>query len=160
MAEDAASAKFTERAMEATAQFEEDLAERAPSITRQEALREDAYWQRNFWQERYYDPSFEYEDYAPAFCVGYVGCAQYGGEFADAQRCLGANWERIRGDSRLHLDEALPAMRAAWQRMVRARRQPRLTVIEGGRARPTPHRSGVQPGRLAVVGAAAAAAPQ
>lgn len=144
--------------MEATATpFEEDLAERAPVVSRQEALREEAYWQRNFWQERHYDPGFEYEDYAPAYCVGYVGFAQYDGEFADAKRCLRANWERIKGDSRLHPDQALPAIQAAWQRMARLRRQPRLTVIEGGRSRPAGHQSNHHLGHLAVVNSAAAA---
>lgn len=144
--------------MDATpTQFEENLADQAPPLTRQEAQREDAYWQRNYWQERYYDAGFEYEDYAPAYCVGYVGCAQYGGEFADAERCLRANWERVRGDSRLPFDDALSAMRAAWQRMTRLRRLPRLTVIEGGRARPA-HRPSLHLGQLAVVSAAAAAA--
>jgi hypothetical protein len=143
--------------MEATAtQYEEDVARDAATISRLEAEREDAYWRRNFWQERYYDSAFDYEDYAPAYCVGYVGCAQYGGEFADAERSLWANWERIRGDSRLPLDQALPAMRAAWQRLARLRKQPRLTVIEGGRARPAARRPGLSLGHLAVVSAAAA----
>lgn len=78
---------------------------------------EDAYWQRNFWQQRFYRLEYDYEDYAPAFCVGYVGCVQYGGSFADAERSLCANWERIRSDSRLGLEQAMPAIRAAWERM-------------------------------------------
>lgn len=146
--------------MEATAlQFEEDLPEQAPAISRQEAQREDAYWHRTYWQERYYRVELEYEDYAPAYCVGYVGCAQYGGEFGDAERCLSANWERIKGDSRLALDDALPAMLAAWQRIARLRRQPRLTLIEGGQARPAAQRPTLQFGHLAIVSPAAATAP-
>ncbi len=78
---------------------------------------EDVYWERTFQRERYYCPKFEYEDYAPAYCVGYVGCAQYGGEYADAESSLYANWERIKGDSRLSLNDARSAMRAAWDRM-------------------------------------------
>lgn len=106
-------------------QFEETgIADRATTLSRAQAQREDAFWQRNFWQERYYQDDFEYEDYAPAYCVGYAGCAQYGGEFSDAQRCLLANWERIKGDSRLSSEQALPAIRAAWDRLVRLRRRP------------------------------------
>ncbi|HWI82019.1 hypothetical protein [Ramlibacter sp.] len=110
--------------MQATAQhFEAAPADRPTAISRREAEQEDAYWSRTFWQERYFDPSFDYEDYAPAYCVGYAGCAQYGGAFADAQRCLCANWERIKGDSRLSLDQALPAIRAAWERTARLRQR-------------------------------------
>ncbi len=75
---------------------------------------EDAYWSRHYWRERYYRPDCEYEDYAPAYCAGYVGWGQYGGSYDDAEKSLCANWERIKGDSRLSLDEARLAMRAAW----------------------------------------------
>lgn len=91
---------------------------------------EDAYWSRHYWRERYYRPDCEYEDYAPAYCAGYVGWAQYGGSYDDAEKSLCANWERIRGDTRLSLEEARLAMRAAWDhagsaasRAVRWRRQ-------------------------------------
>jgi hypothetical protein len=91
--------------------------ERAGQVSALDAKREDAYWKRMFWQERYYNPALDYEDYAPAYCVGYIGFVQYGGEFEDAEKSLCANWERIKGDSRLALEGALPAMRAAWQHM-------------------------------------------
>lgn len=105
-------------------ELEQDtIRDRPAALTREEAQREDAYWQRNYWQERYYQDDFEYEDYAPAYCVGYAGCAQYGGDFRDAERCLWANWERIRGDSRLSREQALPAIRAAWDRLLRLRRR-------------------------------------
>jgi hypothetical protein len=85
-----------------------------------DAREQDAYWSRSYWLESYYRLEFDYEDYAPAFCVGYIGKAQYGGEFEDARNSLCANWIRIRGDSRLELDEALLAIRAAWDRAGRA----------------------------------------
>lgn len=75
---------------------------------------EDAYWQSVYWSQPHFRSGYAYEDYAPAYCVGYVGYAQYGGRFADAEKCLCSNWMRIRGDSRLTLDEALLAIRAAW----------------------------------------------
>ena len=82
-----------------------------------DAAREDAYWQLAFRRERYYSPQLDYEDYAPAYCVGYAGCAQYGGTFEDAERSLAANWERIKGGSRLRFDDARLAIRAAWDRI-------------------------------------------
>jgi hypothetical protein len=78
---------------------------------------EDSYWHRAFHREGYYSPGLDYEDYAPAYCVGYIGYAQYGGSFEDAEKCLCANWLRIKGDSRLSLDAAMLAVRAAWDRI-------------------------------------------
>jgi hypothetical protein len=79
-----------------------------------DARQEDVYWQAAYWRESYYCPDYEYDDYAPAYCVGYIGYAQYGGSYDDAEKSLCANWERIRGDSRLPLADARQAMRAAW----------------------------------------------
>jgi hypothetical protein len=75
---------------------------------------EDAYWQSVYWSQPYYRAECGYDDYAPAYCVGYIGYAQYGGRFEDAEKCLCANWMRIKGDSRLTIEEALQAIRAAW----------------------------------------------
>jgi hypothetical protein len=91
----------------------------ATALRRVDAREEDAYWHRWYRRERYFRPELDYEDYAPAYCVGYIGYAQYGGAFDDAEPWLCANWERIKGDSRLKLDEALLAMRSAWDRMAR-----------------------------------------
>ena len=81
--------------------------------------REDAHWQDAYWAEPYYRADCSYDDYAPAYCVGYIGCAQYGGRFEDAEKSLCANWLRIKGDSRLSLEEALQAIRAAWDHAAR-----------------------------------------
>lgn len=78
---------------------------------------QDAYWSSAFAAERYFRPGCDYEDYAPAYCVGYVGYVQYRAAWDDALASLRANWERIKGASRLTPDEALAAIRAAWERM-------------------------------------------
>ena len=85
---------------------------------------EDGHWERAHRREPYFKPGLDYEDYAPAYCVGYIGQAQYGGRFEDAQTSLCANWLRIKGDSRLPLDDALQAIRAAWDRMAGTRSAP------------------------------------
>lgn len=82
-----------------------------------DAREEDAFWHRMFWRERYYRAQLDYEDYAPAYCVGYIGYAQYGGQYEEAESSLLANWLRIKGDSRLGPDEARQAIRAAWDRI-------------------------------------------
>jgi hypothetical protein len=94
-----------------------DLDEQPVVLKPVDPREEDAYWRRSFWRERYYSQGLSYEDYAPAYCVGYVGYAQYGGDYDDAEKSLCANWERIKGDSRLSLAAARAAMRAAWNRM-------------------------------------------
>ena len=53
--------------------------------SRAEARGEDVHWGHAFSRERYYRSGFGYEDYAPAYCVGYVGYSQYGGEFEDGR---------------------------------------------------------------------------
>jgi hypothetical protein len=78
---------------------------------------EDLYWAHNYWKEPYFRADYDYEDYAPAYCVGYSGCAQYGGCFEDAEKSLCANFVRIKGDSRLTWEEAVAPIRAAWTRV-------------------------------------------
>jgi hypothetical protein len=87
-----------------------------PVLAAVDAAQEDEYWRQAFWREGYFKETLDYEDYAPAYCVGYIGYAQYGGDFRDAEASLWANWVRIKGDSRLSLDDARDAMRAAWDR--------------------------------------------
>ena len=78
---------------------------------------EDIFWSGNYWKESYFRPDYDYEDYAPAYCVGYSGRTQYGGRFEEAETSLCANFVRIKGDSRLTWNEAREAIRAAWQRV-------------------------------------------
>ena len=122
--------------METAAQdTDADVGQPLAVLSRDGARYEDAHWERAHSRERYYKPGLDYEDYAPAYCVGYIGFAQYGGRFEDAERSLCANWERIKGDSRLSLDEALLAMRAAWDRVAaqaqRTRQSTRPSVVVG-----------------------------
>lgn len=81
---------------------------------------EDLYWLGHFWKQAYFRPDYDYEDYAPACCVGYTGSAQYGGHFEDAENSLCANFLRIRGDSRLTWDQAREPVRSAWNRVEQA----------------------------------------
>lgn len=89
------------------------------ALRRYSAQAEDLFWSGNYWKEPYFraDYDYDYEDYAPAYCVGYSGCAQYGGSFADSEKSLCANFIRIKGDSRLSWEDAIEPIRAAWQRI-------------------------------------------
>jgi len=110
-------------------QFENDHTDAPTAVTCVDAREEDAYWERSYWREGYYKPGLDYEDYAPAYCVGYIGYAQYGGAFEDAETWLCANWMRIKGDSRLELDEARLAMRSAWERLARRAQRVRSPIF-------------------------------
>lgn len=94
------------------------------TVALDEALAHDTYWARAHARENYFRAGLDYEDYAPAYCVGYIGHVQYGGEFEEAEKSLLANWLRIKGGSRLELDEARMAMRAAWERCAALKAQP------------------------------------
>lgn len=87
------------------------------ALRRYSAQVEDLYWSRNYWKEPYFRADYDYEDYAPAFCVGYSGCSQYGGRFEDAEKSLCANFVRIKGDSRLSWEEAKAPIQAGWARV-------------------------------------------
>ena len=90
------------------------------TMTADEATRADSYWREAHALADYGSPALDYEDFAPAYCVGYSGFAQYGGCFQDSEASLCANWVRIKGDSRLSYEQALPAIRAAWDRASQA----------------------------------------
>jgi hypothetical protein len=134
-------------AMPATLQVlaDADIDERAAVLAPVDAAREDEYWRRAFWCERYYRPGLDYEDYAPAYCVGYIGYAQYGGDYDHAESSLCANWERIKGDSSLTLADARAAMRAAWDRMV-GREEPRTRRLQQRGPDPAASAMGAAPG--------------
>jgi hypothetical protein len=103
--------------MAGNAREEWDLQEPGqPEVSLQDAREHDAFWRREHALENYFRRGLDYEDYAPAYCVGYVGFAQYGGSYEEAEKSLLSNWMRIKGDSRLGLDEAQLAMRSAWER--------------------------------------------
>jgi hypothetical protein len=114
-----------------TAEPEADLPPAGIAI---DPAREDAWWSERFRREAYYRGELDYEDYAPAYCVGYVGYAQYGGSYQDAERSLWANWARIKGDSRLEMHEAAQAMRAAWQRVEQAAALQWASPVRAGQA--------------------------
>ncbi len=82
---------------------------------------EDAYWRDNFVREPYYAMGRSYEDYSPAYRVGYEGRGLYDGRsFEDAEPELRRSYEAARGSSRLEWEEARVASRAAWHRVERA----------------------------------------
>lgn len=79
---------------------------------------EDLYWQENHPAQEYArgDDGFTYEDYQPAYRLGWEGPNRYGTTFETANSAMRSDWEERRGDSRLAWEQAEPAVRAAWAR--------------------------------------------
>jgi uncharacterized protein (TIGR02284 family) len=77
---------------------------------------EAQYWREVYSREPYYDAARNFEDYGPAYELGWTGYAKYGGEFDTADRVLANDWEVRKGVSRLAWPQARAACRAAWQR--------------------------------------------
>jgi uncharacterized protein (TIGR02284 family) len=79
------------------------------------------YWREAFSREPYYESGRSFEEYAPAYELGWVGYGLYGGDFDAANRVMANDWELRKGLSTLSWEQARPATRAAWQRAENAR---------------------------------------
>lgn len=84
-------------------------------------LVEDAHWKKTYSKETYYQKGLTYDDYGPAYRVGYQGRAEHlGGKFDDVQSRLEADYEQIKGSSQLTWEKAKHASRATWDRVEKA----------------------------------------
>ncbi|HSI53587.1 MAG TPA: hypothetical protein VK981_06410 [Ramlibacter sp.] len=77
---------------------------------------EDAYWRQAFRDEPYYRAPLSYDDYSPAYRVGYTGPLRREGSFESLEIVLRNDWEQVKGRSRIDWAQARPAIRAAWDR--------------------------------------------
>ncbi len=83
---------------------------------------EDAYWRDNYKHESYYDGTSTYDDYAPAYRLGYGTYANHGGgRFEDFESNMQETWMQARGKSHLAWEHARNAARAGWDRVTHAR---------------------------------------
>lgn len=82
---------------------------------------EVAYWHESYSSDPYFEEGHGFEDYSPAYELGWISYSTYGGEFDAADRVLANDWEMRKGVSGLSWDQARPASRAAWQRARNAR---------------------------------------
>jgi uncharacterized protein (TIGR02284 family) len=77
---------------------------------------EDAYWREHYATEPYRDAALTYDDYGPAYELGWSGRVNRGSDFEGAERELASEWATRRGASRLEWEQARPATLAAWNR--------------------------------------------
>jgi hypothetical protein len=78
---------------------------------------EDAHWRDAYTREPYVNHAFTYDDYAPAYRLGYTNRAKSTGSFEASEVQLSQDWQAIKGTSRLTWDEARNASKAAWHRV-------------------------------------------
>ncbi|VWX62858.1 conserved hypothetical protein [Burkholderiales bacterium 8X] len=78
---------------------------------------EDAYWRENYNATTYYQPGRSYDEYRPAYEMGWAGRDAYDGRrFDDVEPELAKDWDTRRGSSSLDWDSARSASRDAWDR--------------------------------------------
>lgn len=77
---------------------------------------EDAYWRENHGRQPYVEQGRAYDDYAPAYEMGWSGRGTRGTDFETAEPLLASEWETRRGASSLEWEQARPATEAAWDR--------------------------------------------
>ncbi len=98
--------------------------EDAAGLARRPALNldhEDAYWREAHVREPYFNAQRSYEDYAPAYRMGYEGRSRYdAGDYAHYEPAFARDWETVKGASRLEWEEAKHAAKAGWHRVERA----------------------------------------
>lgn len=78
---------------------------------------EESYWRDNYTSEPYYEAGRSYNDYGPAYELGWNYRARYGDDFDNYESSLASDWEKQRGGSKLSWLQARTASRAAWDRV-------------------------------------------
>ncbi len=82
---------------------------------------EEAYWREAYTDEPYYESDRTYDDYAPAYALGWNSRGRYSDDFDAAEQSLASGWDAQRGGSSLSWPQARHATRAAWDRIDRQR---------------------------------------
>ncbi len=89
---------------------------------------EDAYWRENHASRDYYDKGYGYDDYEPAYRLGYNAAEARRGDDKyvpayddDTDKALGEHYDKsFRGESKLDWDRARHATRDAYERRAQA----------------------------------------
>lgn len=77
---------------------------------------EDAYWREAYSKQPYYESDRTYDDYRPAYALGWSSVGTYTGRFEDFEPQLQDRWSTERGNSSLDWNAARTPVYAAWER--------------------------------------------
>lgn len=79
---------------------------------------EEGYWRENHSSQEWATDGTSYEDFAPAYRMGYERRALHGSSrFEDKEGEFEQDWDAFKGKSRLKWEEAKSASRAGWHRV-------------------------------------------
>ncbi len=78
---------------------------------------EDAHWRARYQSEPYYEAGRQYEEYRPAYAMGWSSAATYPGEFERYDAEMQTRWASERGASSLDWSAARGPAHAAWNRV-------------------------------------------
>ena len=78
---------------------------------------EESFWRDSYTREPYYEAGRSYNDYGPAYELGWNYRARYGDDFDNHESSLASDWEKQRGSSKLSWLQARTVSRAAWDRV-------------------------------------------
>ena len=82
--------------------------------------RKTSYWRNAYQTEPYYTPGYTYDDYAPAYALGYNSAARYPAATTWPSSTWPTSGTACKGKSRLSWEQAKSASRAAWDQVERA----------------------------------------
>jgi uncharacterized protein (TIGR02284 family) len=82
---------------------------------------EDAYWRESYQNEPYYVGGRTYEQYRPAYELGWSSVGRYEGDFDAVEPRLADDWRARHSAAGLAWTDVRPATRAAWERANGAR---------------------------------------
>lgn len=79
---------------------------------------EEAYWRDNHSSQEWADGDTNYDEYEPAYRMGYEKRALHTeSRWDDKETELESEWDEFKGDSRLQWEKAKHATRAGWHRV-------------------------------------------
>jgi uncharacterized protein (TIGR02271 family) len=86
---------------------------------------DDAYWRESHTDRPYLVTAMDYDaDYLPAYRYGVtVGSEAGGREYPEVEKKAAAGWAKARGKSRLTWDQAAPAVRDSYDRVIQLREE-------------------------------------
>jgi uncharacterized protein YcfJ len=79
---------------------------------------ERQYWRDNFQHQDHYAPGYDFDDYDPAYALGYSRHGQYR-DWVEAEAQMRGEWDSVKQRSRLSWAHAREATRAAWEKVER-----------------------------------------
>ncbi|GAA5122020.1 hypothetical protein JIN84_01485 [Luteolibacter yonseiensis] len=77
---------------------------------------EDVYWQKQYRHEPYYESEYAYDDYGPAYRLGWQLYSPHQ-SFEAAEKVMSDEWAQGRGSSKLEWNQARHAAKAGWSRI-------------------------------------------